>query len=353
MSRTFLNLLRSTLVLGNYMNHSTRLGSALGYRLNILPKIRDVRCTNGASKTPNMLAYIASRLIASRPDALSLSEEVPQVVTKEIKISLQDVASELTSIETKLGDAKYDLEASQEKVAVQLVCVPKQGQGKEGKEGKEGGAQGGTAVVGGIGGDESGGGSVKVGEGGEGGKVGEGGEGTHIRVEIISDNYQSVMTQFIEEATSSKNELLEAVQKCKKAFTEMVSHFGENAAALQSESEFWQMITDLALSYEDIHQRITKEVREEMKKEKWRQSRAQKRQDENGEDGGGSIGRKAVAYKRDGYGFPTHDQPERYVPWEGPVGDEGKGEGKGEGEGGKQPAAQQVPDAPTPAASSS
>ncbi len=113
------------------------------------------------------------------------------------------------------------------------------------------------------------------------------------------------------------------------------------------------MITDLALSYEDIHQRITKEVREEMKKEKWRQSRAQKRQGENGEDGGGSIGRKAVAYKRDGYGFPTHDQPERYVPWEGPVGDEGKGEGKGEGEGGKQPAAHQVPDAPTPAAPSS
>ena len=40
MSRIFLLLLRSTLVLGNYMNHSTRLGSALGYRLSVLSKLK-------------------------------------------------------------------------------------------------------------------------------------------------------------------------------------------------------------------------------------------------------------------------------------------------------------------------
>ena len=40
MSRIFLLLLRSALVLGNYMNHGTRLGSALGYRLSLLSKLK-------------------------------------------------------------------------------------------------------------------------------------------------------------------------------------------------------------------------------------------------------------------------------------------------------------------------
>lgn len=225
MSRTFLLLLRCTLVLGNYMNHSTRLGSALGYRLNVLSKLKDCRCTNNSS-TKNVLHYIVKKILQARPDSKPLDEEVPHVVSKEIKVSLQDVASHLNTIEANLMDAKYDLESPNEDVKLEFLVSKEE--------------------------DDS----------------------RPVKVELVVDRMTDVMTSFLEESTLVKNELLEAVEKCKKSFSDMVSYFGENPAALQNESEFWDTIADVAGAYKDIHTLLTKELREEKEKEEWKKKRA-------------------------------------------------------------------------------
>ena len=280
MSRIFLLLLRSTLVLGNYMNHSTRLGSALGYRLNVLAKLKDVRCTDNSNS--NMLQYIVKTILKAKPDSKCLTEEIPHVVSKEIKTPLQDVASQLNTIESNLMDAKYELESPNETVKVEFEVDEKEGK---------------------------------------------------VKMEIVADAYYDVMTTFVEESAIVKNDLEEAVEKCKKHFSDMVSYFGENPAALQSESEFWENIATVSEAYKGIYSAITKEMREEKKKEIWKKRRAEGKA--SGVAGGSNGPRKAVEYIRTGYGFPIHDEPVRYKPWEHEEEEEEEEEGEGEGEGAK------------------
>ena len=266
MSRSFLMLLRSTLVLGNYLNHGTRLGGALGYRMSVLSKLKDVRCTD--SSNTNLLEYIVRMAVKNRPDSKSLSDEVPHAVSKEIQTSLQDVVSHLSAIECSLMDAKYELTAPSQDVKVDMGLVPAADADGE----------------------------------------------PRVRVEIVADAYYDVMTAFVEESTALKNDLMEAVEKCKKSFSEMASYFGENPAALQSESEFWQVIASVALAYKDVYNAVTKEMREEAEKEKWKQKRAKIKA--MAALGGAGVSYKPAEYKRSGYNCPIHDEPVRYEKWE-------------------------------------
>ncbi|QDZ24484.1 formin [Chloropicon primus] len=291
MSRTFLLLLRSTLVLGNYMNHSTRLGSALGYRMSALSKLKDIRSTDNSNS--NLLHYIVKMILKARPDSKSLADEVPHVISKEIKTSLQDVASHLETIESNLMDAKYELDSPVETVKVEFNVNPE------------------------------GGGSVD-----------------RVAVEIVADAYYDVMTTFVEESTVVKNDLLEAVEKCKKSFSDMVSYFGENPAALQNESEFWDIIASVTLAYKDVHNTITKQMKEEKEKEVWRQKRAKSKS--IAAMGSGGVSYKPAEYKRTGYNCPIHDEPVRYERWEKPPEEQGSEE-PSQVQGSKAPAGQDLP----------
>jgi hypothetical protein len=48
-SKVFKLTLRAALAAGNYLNHGTRNGAAIGFRLKNLPKLADVRSADGKS----------------------------------------------------------------------------------------------------------------------------------------------------------------------------------------------------------------------------------------------------------------------------------------------------------------
>jgi len=296
MSRTFLTLLRGTLVLGNYMNYGGRLGGAAGFRLNLLPKLQDVRCSDGSNSS--LLEYLVKRIVkATGADSKSLREEIPQLASKEIKVPLQDVVASLNNIENALSDAKYDVDSpDSEEVKVEIIVNEQQQQPN-------------AKVDDGDGSDA------------EGSSVAGEGDAPFVSLEIVADAYHSVMGSFIEEATVEKNDLLDSVTKTKEAFSQMVSYFGENAAALKSETEFWSIVSELAEAYHRIHKQTMKDMKAEEEKESWRLKREKAKSMAAVEDQAGA--RKAVKYKRTGYGTcPIHDEPEHYVPWDGQGGSE-------------------------------
>ena len=249
---------------------------------------KDVRSTDNTST--NMLHYIVRMVLKSNHESKSLAEEMPHVTSKEIKTSLQDVAGHLSAIESSLMDAKYDLEAPSETVKVELNLV-------------------------GSGSDKRANISKISPEGnGEGDLAAKEREGPAVRVEIVADSYYDVMTSFVEESTVVKNDLLERVEKCKKTFSGMVAFFGENPAALQSESEFWDVIAEVAEAYKGIHQAEVKLLKEEREKEIWRQKRAKSKS--MAATNGSGVSYKPAKYKRTGYNCPIHDEPVRYERWE-------------------------------------
>ncbi|CAG8598416.1 20441_t:CDS:2, partial [Rhizophagus irregularis] len=79
-SEKFKRLLKTILVFGNFMNDSTFRGNAIGYKLDVLLKIRDTKAVENNSKgTLTLLHYLAATLEETQSDLLTFMDDLPHL----------------------------------------------------------------------------------------------------------------------------------------------------------------------------------------------------------------------------------------------------------------------------------
>ncbi len=111
-SATFAAALQGALVLGNFLNHGTRLGAARGFRLRNLRKLSDTRSLDGHS---TLLTWLARHLTPlNAPSAPDLGAELPHVASPKLSTPVQDAADTLTAMAAGMRAAQAFLAASEE-----------------------------------------------------------------------------------------------------------------------------------------------------------------------------------------------------------------------------------------------
>ena len=64
-----------------------------------------------------------------------------------------------------------------------------------------------------------------------------------VMVELLSDNYQDVMTKTVHEVDSDLKLCRQLLQHCQQSFSCLVSFYGENVQAFASDAVFWSDVT--------------------------------------------------------------------------------------------------------------
>ena len=87
-SACFHNVVKMTLIVGNFMNHGTRLGDAAGFRLSALMRLKDTRAGSGQM---TLLHYIVKTMMRALPEACDLAAELPGFARSAMRAGLDEV----------------------------------------------------------------------------------------------------------------------------------------------------------------------------------------------------------------------------------------------------------------------
>lgn len=104
-SKKFASILRIIFKLGTILNKESYLSNAAGFRLDILPKIKDTRTKNGQ----NLLEYLVKNIVKQKPKLLNFAKEV-KYLNDASKISLGSVNQLWNFIETNFKLVKSEIE---------------------------------------------------------------------------------------------------------------------------------------------------------------------------------------------------------------------------------------------------
>lgn len=89
------SILKTALSIGNFLNAGNRAGSAAGFQVDTLLKLRDIKSTTSRSKT--LLHFLAREVSRQHPDCSSLTFELPTCRVAS-RISLGDLRAELDAL---------------------------------------------------------------------------------------------------------------------------------------------------------------------------------------------------------------------------------------------------------------
>ncbi|XP_024139155.1 protein diaphanous homolog 1 isoform X2 [Oryzias melastigma] len=105
-SETFSKLLQIILVVGNYMNAGSRNGSAFGFSISYLCKLRD---TKSADLKQTLLHFLADVCQEQYPDVMSFPDELIHV-EKASRVSAETIQKNLEQMSRQIKNIEKDLE---------------------------------------------------------------------------------------------------------------------------------------------------------------------------------------------------------------------------------------------------
>ncbi|KAG1652410.1 hypothetical protein FOA52_012192 [Chlamydomonas sp. UWO 241] len=104
-------ILKIALIIGNFLNAGAPQGSAIGFQLDTLLKLKDVRATN--NKAVTLMHFIARELQAKHPGADCLKEQL-ELAPQAARLNLATVREELRDLKTALRQMGKVLDAPAE-----------------------------------------------------------------------------------------------------------------------------------------------------------------------------------------------------------------------------------------------
>ncbi|GAX85539.1 hypothetical protein CEUSTIGMA_g12955.t1 [Chlamydomonas eustigma] len=105
-SKVFRRCLRAALDAGNFLNHGSRLGSAVGFRLKNLPKLADTKAADGKT---TLLQVIAAEVMKDGDEVL-LADEMGGLMDPQLKVSHNEAAELISAAEQQLTEIRTFLE---------------------------------------------------------------------------------------------------------------------------------------------------------------------------------------------------------------------------------------------------
>ena len=81
-----------------------------------------------------------------------------------------------------------------------------------------------------------------------------------VLVELVSDNYQDVMTETVHEVESDLKLCRQLLQQCKESFSCLVSFYGENAQAFATDAVFWSDVTVFVDRFTACQKQLRKQI---------------------------------------------------------------------------------------------
>ena len=81
-----------------------------------------------------------------------------------------------------------------------------------------------------------------------------------VMVELLSDNYQDVMTQTVHEVDSDLTLCRQLLQQCQESFSCLVSFYGENVQAFANDAVFWSDVTTFVNRFTACQKQLRKQM---------------------------------------------------------------------------------------------
>ena len=81
-----------------------------------------------------------------------------------------------------------------------------------------------------------------------------------VLVELVSDNYQDVMTETVHEVESDLKLCRQLLQQCKESFSCLVSFYGDNAQAFATDAVFWSDVTAFVDRFTACQKQLRKQI---------------------------------------------------------------------------------------------
>lgn len=81
-----------------------------------------------------------------------------------------------------------------------------------------------------------------------------------VLVELLSDNYQDVMTETVHEVESELVLCRQLLQQCQESFSCLVSFYGENAQAFANDAVFWSDVTTFVMGFTACQKQLRKQI---------------------------------------------------------------------------------------------
>ncbi|KAL0027450.1 hypothetical protein WJX77_001937 [Trebouxia sp. C0004] len=303
--------LQLTLAMGNLLNWGTRLGQGAGFRLRNLPKLQDTKSLDGKT---SLLSYIARQLTTGHPPAALLAHEMPHVVGLALKISVQEVTDMIDKISVAMDLVRSELKRSSTATVKVSLLVPscvqtgivdcQQNSGLSPKSSvspdssnkqAESPAQEASSVA-----DQqhqqqydtkSSSRSKEdpntnrsqeeqeiscqqrspVAESQQGqycscslGRLNRNEDSRkEVLVELLSDNYQDLMSQTVQEVDKELKLARQLLGQCKESFSKLVSFYGENAQAFANDAVFWSDVVAFVQKFTACQRALRKQMQEQ------------------------------------------------------------------------------------------
>ena len=81
-----------------------------------------------------------------------------------------------------------------------------------------------------------------------------------VQVELLSDNYQDVMSQTIREVDKELKLARQLLGQCKESFSSLVSFYGENAQAFANDAVFWSDVVAFVQKFTACQRALRKQL---------------------------------------------------------------------------------------------
>ena len=83
---------------------------------------------------------------------------------------------------------------------------------------------------------------------------------TEVLVELLSDNYQDVMSQTVREVDKELKLARQLLGQCKESFSSLVSFYGENAHAFANDAVFWSDVVAFVQKFTACQRALRKQM---------------------------------------------------------------------------------------------
>ncbi len=84
--------------------------------------------------------------------------------------------------------------------------------------------------------------------------------GKEVQVELLSDNYQDVMSQTVWEVDKELNLARQLLGRCQESFSSLVSFYGENAQAFANDAVFWSDVVAFVQKFTACQRALRKQM---------------------------------------------------------------------------------------------
>ncbi|KAL0049978.1 hypothetical protein WJX82_001917 [Trebouxia sp. C0006] len=263
--------LQLTLAMGNFLNWGTRLGQGAGFRLRNLPKLQDTQSLDGKT---SLLSYIARQLSTGHSPAALLAHEMPHVVGPALKTSVQEVTDMIDKTSVAMDLVRSELKRSTVTVKVSLTVSPCVQTGSVECEQKCGlspkpsvspdssnkraqsPSQEASLVA-----DQQ---QQQQQQQTKSSRLNHDEDSrTEVLVELLSDNYQDVMSQTVREVDKELKLARQLLGQCKESFSSLVSFYGENAQAFANDAVFWSDVVAFVQKFTACQRALRKQMQEQ------------------------------------------------------------------------------------------